>query len=165
MNLEDQKERLKQRLLAAPKRERNVTYAALLRSMRDEIAKVCEEKNLSYKDLQELLAADGLNVSIATLRRHLGEKRKGKGERPGAIQKAESMNLQPAPPQEFVRHSGPPTAPANGAKRSEQGATRPIPPMPSPIVRAPEASKPGSSEDPSIPRASSFPLRRDREQI
>ena len=164
MNLEEQKERLKQRLLAAPKRERNVTYAALLRSMRDEIAKVCEEKNLSYKDLQEVLAADGLNVSIATLRRHLGEKRKGKGEGRGAIQKTESMNLQTTPP-EFARPSGPPTAPATGAKRSEQGATRPIPPMPSPIVRAPEASKPGRSEDPSIPRASSFPVRRDREQI
>jgi hypothetical protein len=165
MNLEEQKERLKQRLLAAPKRERNVTYAALLRSMRDEIAKVCEEKNLSYKDLQELLAADRLTVSIATLRRHLGEKRKGKGERRGAIQKAESMNFQPAPP-EFARPSGPPpTAPATGGKRSEQGARRPIPPMPSPIVRAPEASKPGRSEDPSIPRASSFPVRRDRKQI
>lgn len=44
MNLDEQKDRLKQRLLAAPKRERTVTYAALLRSMRDEIVQVFKEK-------------------------------------------------------------------------------------------------------------------------
>ncbi|MGC1862490.1 MAG: hypothetical protein WA733_15585 [Methylocystis sp.] len=165
MNLEEQKEKLKQRLLAAPKRERSLTFAALLRSMRDEIAKVSEEKNLSYKDIQDMLAADGLNVSIATLRRHLGEKRKGRGEARGAIQKAAGVNLQPPTPK-IAPLSGPPqAAPANGGKRAEQGAIRPIPPMPSPIIRPPEASKPGRSEDPSVLRASSFPVRRDREQI
>ena len=60
MDFEAQKEKLKQRLIAAPKRERGLTFAALLRSMRDEIAKVAEEKNLSYKDIQQMLAADGL---------------------------------------------------------------------------------------------------------
>jgi hypothetical protein len=165
MNLEAQKEKLKQRLFAAPKRERSLSFAALLRSMRDEIAKACKEKNLSYKDIQEMLAADGMNVSIATLRRHLGEKRKGKGEEPGAIRKAGSVNPQSAPP-ELARPSGAPQiAPVNGGKRSEQGASRPIPPMPSPIIRAPDAAKAGRSEDPSVPRASSFPVRRDREQI
>jgi len=34
--------------------------------MRDEIAKVAEEKNLSYKDIQQMLAADGLAVSLST---------------------------------------------------------------------------------------------------
>src|SRR5512136_1933946 len=97
MNLEDQKQKLKQRLLAAPKRERSLTFAALLRSMRDEITRVCKEKNLSYKDIQEMLAADGLNVSIATLRRHLGEKRKGRGGVHSEIRKAGSLHLQAAP--------------------------------------------------------------------
>ena len=165
MNLDEQKDRLKQRLLAAPKRERTVTYAALLRSMRDEIVQVFKEKNLSYKDLQEMLAADGLSISIATLRRHLGEKRKGKGEDPGTIRNGRSANPQPKPP-EFARPSGPSKRPpANGGKRSEQGAARPIPPMPSPILRAPDAARGERLDDPSFPRASSFPVRRDREQI
>ncbi len=165
MDLEAQKEKLKQRLIAAPKRDRGLTFAELLRSMRDEIAKVCKEKNLSYKDIQEMLAADGLNVSIATLRRHLGEKRKGKGEELGAIRKAGSVDPQPTPP-ELARPLGAhQSAPVNGAKRSEQGAARPIPPMPSPIVRVPDAARAGRSDDPSVPRASSFPVRRDREQI
>jgi hypothetical protein len=165
MNLEDQKERLKQRLLAAPKRERSLTFAALLRSMRDEIAKVCEEKNLSYKDIQEMLAADGLNVSIATLRRHLGEKRKGKGGESSETPKAGSVNLQPAPTESVQPSGAAQAAPMNNGKRSEQGAARPIPPMPSPIVRAPDAMRAGKLDDPSVPRPSSFPIRRDREQI
>jgi hypothetical protein len=165
MDLEDQKEKLKQRLLAAPKRERSLTFAALLRSMRDDIAKVCKEKNLSYKDIQEMLAADGLTVSIATLRRHLGEKRKGKGGEHGAIQKAGSVNLQPAPSERAQPSGAAQAAPMNNGKRSQQGAARPIPPMPSPIIRAPDEIRAGRSDDPSLPRASSFPIRRDREQI
>jgi hypothetical protein len=165
MDLEDQKEKLKQRLLAAPRRERSLTFAALLRSMRDEIAKVCEEKNLSYKDIQEMLAADGLKVSIATLRRHLGEKRKGKGGERSERPKAGSVNLHSTPP-EMAKPSGAvQAAPMNNGKRSQQGAARPVPPMPSPIIRAPEAARAGRSDDPSVPRAPSFSIRRDREQI
>jgi hypothetical protein len=133
--------------------------------MRDEIAKVCKEKNLSYKDIQQMLAADGLNVSIATLRRHLGEKRKGRGGERGAIQKAGSVSLQAAPPESAQPSGAPHTARMNNGKRSEQGPARPIPPMPSPIIRAPDAARAGRSDDPSVPRASSFPVRRDREQI
>lgn len=165
MDLEDQKAKLKQRLLAAPKRERSLTFATLLRSMRDEIAKVSKEKNLSYKDIQEMLAADGLNVSIATLRRHLGEKRKGRGGERIETPKAAGVNLQPAPPESAQPSSAAQAAPMNNGKRSEQGAARPIPPMPSPIIRAPDAARAGRSDDPSVPRASSFPIRRDREQI
>jgi hypothetical protein len=78
MGFEDHQERLKRRLDAAPKRERAPRVASLLRAMRDEIAAVAEEKNLSYKDIQQMLAADGLAVSISTLSRHLGAKRKGR---------------------------------------------------------------------------------------
>ena len=80
MGFEDLQERLKRRLHAAPKRERAPRVASLLRAMRDEIAAVAEEKNLSYKDIQQMLAADGLAVSISTLSRHLGAKRKGREE-------------------------------------------------------------------------------------
>ncbi len=165
MDLEDHKAKLKQRLLAAPKRERGLTFAALLRSMRDEIAKVCKEKNLSYKDVQQMLAADGLNVSIATLRRHLGKKRKGKGGERSETPKAGGVNLQPAPTESAQPSGAAQAVPMNNSKRSEQGPARPIPPMPSPIIRAPDATRPGRSDDPSVPRASSFPIRRDREQI
>ena len=133
--------------------------------MRDEIAKVCKEKNLSYKDIQELLAADGLNVSIATLRRHLGEKRKGRGGERSETPKAGGVNLQPAPTKSVQPSGAAQAAPMNNGKRSEQGAARPIPPMPSPIVRAPDAMRAGKSDNPSVPRPSSFPIRRDREQI
>jgi hypothetical protein len=44
MGFEDQQERLKRRLDAAPKRERAPCVASLLRAMRDEIAAVAEEK-------------------------------------------------------------------------------------------------------------------------
>jgi hypothetical protein len=165
MDLEDQKAKLKQRLLAAPKRERSLTFATLLRSMRDEIAKVSKEKNLSYKDIQQMLAADGLNVSIATLRRHLGEKRKGRGGERSETPIAAGVNLQPAPPESAQPSGAAQAAPMNNGKRSEQGAARPIPPMPSPIIRAPDTASAGRPGDPSVPRASSFPIRRDREQI
>jgi hypothetical protein len=165
MDLEDQKEKLKQRLLAAPKRERSLTFAALLRSMRDDIAKVCKEKNLSYKDIQEMLAADGLTVSIATLRRHLGEKRKGREGERSETPKAGSVDPQTAPPDLGQPSGAAQNAPMNNGKRSQEGAARPIPPMPSPIIRAPDEIRAGRSDDPSLPRASSFPIRRDREQI
>jgi hypothetical protein len=142
-----------------------LTFAALLRSMRDEIAKVCKEKNLSYKDIQQMLAADGLNVSIATLRRHLGEKRKGRGGERNETPKGDGVNHQPAPPEVAQPSGAAQAAPMNNGTRSEQGAARPIPPMPSPIVRAPDAARAGRSDDRSVPRASSFPIRRDREQI
>ena len=165
MDLEDQKAKLKQRLLAAPTRERSLTFAALLRSMRDEIAKVCKEKNLSYKDIQQMLAADGLNVSIATLRRHLGEKRKGRGDGRSRTPIAGGVNLQPAPIESAQPSGATQAAPMNNGTRPEQGAARPIPPMPSPIIRAPDTARAGRPDDPSVPRASSFPIRRDREQI
>ena len=132
--------------------------------MRDEIAKVCEEKNLSYKDIQEMLAADGLNVSIATLRRHLGEKRKGKGEERGAIRKAESVNLQPTPPElRGLRGSSDRARERREKIGTGRSASDPSNAKPDrPGARRGEGRKIG---DPSVPRASSFPVRRDREQI
>src|SRR5271165_4967631 len=97
MDFEDHQERLKQRLQSAPKRERAPRVAPLLRSMRDEIAKVAEEKNLSYKDIQQMLAADGLAVSISTLSRHLGAKRKGRDKDRKAAPNATNASAEPAP--------------------------------------------------------------------
>ena len=162
MDFEDHQERLKQRLQSAPKRERAPRVAPLLRSMRDEIAKVAEEKNLSYKDIQQMLAADGLAVSISTLSRHLGAKRKGREKDRKA---AANASVEPSP-SEAGRLSMPPEmARANAAKRTVGGAARPVPPMPSPFPSTIDATKPKGAPDAAVPRASSFPIRRDRERI
>ena len=162
MDFEDHQERLKQRLQSAPKRERAPRVAPLLRSMRDEIAKVAEEKNLSYKDIQQMLAADGLAVSLSTLSRHLGAKRKGKEKDRKA---AANASVEPSP-SEAGRLSMPPEmARANAAKRTVGGAARAVPPMPSPFPSTIDATKPKGSPEPAVPRASSFPIRRDRERI
>ena len=162
MDFEDHQERLKQRLQSAPKRERAPRFAPLLRSMRDEIAKVAEEKNLSYKDIQQMLAADGLAVSLSTLSRHLGAKRKGREKDRKA---AANASGEPAT-SEAGRLSMPPEmARANAAKGTVVGAARPVPPMPSPFPSTIDATMPGGSPEPAAPRASSFPIRRDRERI
>jgi len=165
MGFEDQQERLKQRLDAAPKRERAPRIGSLLRAMRDEITAVAEEKNLSYKDIQQMLAADGLAVSISTLSRDLGAKRKGMEKDRTAATNATNATDKPSSPEAEQRSSPPEIAPANAGKRTAGGEGRPIPPMPSPFPSKIGATKPEGSLDASVPRASSFPIRRDRERI
>jgi hypothetical protein len=162
MGFEDHQERLKRRLDAAPKRERAPRVASLLRAMRDEIAAVAEEKNLSYKDIQQMLAADGLAVSISTLSRHLGAKRKGR-ERDRTA--ATNATDKPSSPEAEQRSRPPEIAPTNAGKRTAGGEGRPIPPMPSPFPSTIGATKPKGPPDATVPRASSFPIRRDRERI
>ena len=164
MGFEDHQERLKRRLQDAPKRERAPRVAPLLRAMRDEIAKVAEEKNLSYKDIQEMLAADGLAVSVSTLSRHLGAKRKGREDRKPAPNAANATAK--FSPREAERLSTPPQiALTNAEKRAAGGEARPVPPMPSPYPSTIDATKPKGPPDATVPRASSFPIRRDRERI
>ncbi|RTL80112.1 MAG: hypothetical protein EKK29_20090 [Hyphomicrobiales bacterium] len=165
MDFEDHQERLKQRLQSAPKRERTPRVAPLLRSMRDEIAKVAEEKNLSYKDIQQMLAADGLAVSISTLSRHLGAKRKGRETDRKAATNATNASVEPSPAGGERLSMPPEIALTNAAKRTVDGAARPVPPMPSPFPSTSDATKPKGSPDAAVPRASSFPIRRDRERI
>ncbi len=165
MGFEDQQERLKRRLHAAPKRERAPRVASLLRAMRDEIAMVAEEKNLSYKDIQQMLAADGLAVSISTLSRHLGAKRKGRERNRTAAPNATNATLEPSAPEAEQRSRPPEIAPTNAGKRTAGAEARPIPPMPSPFPSTIGATKPKGPPDATVPRASSFPIRRDRERI
>lgn len=166
MGFEDQRERLKRRLDAAPKRERAPRVGSLLRAMRDEIVAVAEEKNLSYKDIQQMLAADGLAVSISTLSRHLGAKRKGRerGNRT-AVTNATSATDKPSLREAEQRSRPPEIAPTNAGKRAAGGEGRPIPPMPSPFPSTTGPTKPQGPPDATVPRASSFPIRRDRERI
>jgi hypothetical protein len=165
MDFEDLQERLKQRLHSAPKRERALRVAPLLRSMRDEIAKVAEEKNLSYKDIQQMLAADGLAVSLSTLSRHLGGKRKGRERDQKGAPNAENASTEPSPVEAGRLSMPPEMAQANAAKRTGGGAARPVPPMPSPFPSTLDATNPKESPDPAVPRASSFPIRPDRDRI
>ena len=165
MGFEDHQERLKQRLQDAPKRERAPRVAPLLRAMRDEIARVAEEKNLSYKDIQEMLAADGLVVSVSTLSRHLGAKRKGREEDRNPATNGTNATAEPSSP-EAARLSTPPQiALTNAEKRKAGGEARPVPPMPSPFPSTIDATKPKGPPDATVPRASSFPIRRDRDRI
>jgi len=138
MDFEDYQARLKQRLQSAPKRERAPSVAPLLRSMRDEIAKVAEEKNLSFKDMQQMLAADGLAVSISTLSRHLGAKRKGREKDRKA---AANASVEPSPPEAGRLSMPSEMTRANAAKRTVGGAARPIPQMPSPFPSTIDATK------------------------
>ena len=165
MGFEDHQERLKRRLQDAPKRERAPRVASLLRAMRDEIAAVAEEKNLSYKDIQQMLAADGLAVSVSTLSRHLGTKRKGREEDRKPAKNATNATDKPSSPADEQRSRPPEIAPTNAGKRTAGGEGRPIPPMPSPFPSTIGATKPKGSPDATVPRASSFPIRRDRERI
>jgi hypothetical protein len=167
MDFEDHQERLKRRLDAAPKRERAPRVASLLRAMRDEIAAVAEEKNLSYKDIQQMLAADGLAVSISTLSRHLGAKRKGRERERDrtAAPKATNATDKPSSPEAEQPSRPPEIAPTNAGKRTAGGEGRPIPPMPSPFPSTIGATKPKGPPDATVPRASSFPIRQDRERI
>ena len=165
MDFEDLQERLKRRLHAAPKRERGPCVASLLRAMRDEIAKITEEKNLSYKDIQQMLAADGLTVSISTLSRHLGAKRKGREGDRAATLNATNASAEPAPSGGERLPMPPEIALTNAGKRTTDGEARPVPPMPSPFASTIGATKPKGPPDAAVPRASSFPIRRDREQI
>jgi hypothetical protein len=165
MDFEDCQERLKRRLHAAPKRERAPCVASLLRSMRDEIAKVAEEKNLSYKDIQQMLAADGLAVSISTLSRHLGAKRKGREQDRKAASNATSAGAEPTASASEQISMPTETAPTNNGKKPASGEARPIPPMPSPFTSTISTTKPKGPPDATVPRASSFPIRRDRERI
>src|SRR3974390_1927460 len=161
MGFEDHQARLKRLLDAAPKRERAPRVASLLRAMRDQIAAVAEEKNLSYKDIQQMLAADGLAVSISTLSRHLGVKRKGRGR----DRTATNATDKPSLPEAEQRSRPPEIAPTKAEKRTAGGEGRPIPPMPSPFPSTIGATKPKGPPDATAPRASSFPIRRDRERI
>jgi hypothetical protein len=165
MGFEDHQERLKRRLDAAPKRERAPRVGSLLRAMRDEITAVAEEKNLSYKDIQQMLADDGLAVSISTLSRHLGAKRKGRERDRTAATNMTKATDEPSSPGAEQRSRPPEIAPTNAGTRTAGGEGRPIPPMPSPFPSTIGEAKPKGPPDATVPRASSFPIRRDRERI
>lgn len=107
-----------------------------------------------------MLAADGLAVSISTLSRHLGAKRKGR-ER----QKATKASERPAPSAAEMPVQTK-AMPAKAEGKNVNGDARPVPPMPSPFTSMAEATRqPKGPAEGTVPRASSFPIRRDRERI
>ena len=77
-----------------------------------------------------MLAADGLTVSISTLSRHLGAKRKGR-ERDRNV--GDEFDREPSSLCAEQRSRPPEIAPTNAGKRTADGEARPIPPMPSPF--------------------------------
>ena len=150
-------------LEAAPVKEASESVRAAILQMRPDLMTALIEKNWSFAELRDWLAAQGIEVSLVALQRYLVGVR--------AAKKAAGQDARAAPAK---KAASAPTPPALPPLMSGQGETqdtsvqpippppRPVPPMPKPQVSGQQGTK---APDPSVPRASSFPVRRDREII
>jgi hypothetical protein len=151
-------------LKAAPAKEAAGSVRAAILQMRSELMAALIEKNWSFAELRDWLAAQGIEVSLAALQRYLVGVRAAKKAAAGrdvmatSAPKAASAQTPPALP-----------APTSGKGRAHDAPPRPVPPMPRPLPPMPKPQLSGGqgaqAPDPSVPRASSFPVRRDRENI
>jgi len=151
-------------LEAAPVKEAAESVRAAILQMRPELMAALIEKNWSFAELRDWLAAQGIEVSLVALQRYLVGVRAAK-------KAAAGQDARAAPAK---KAASVPTPPALPTMMSGQGETRdtsvgpipptprPVPPMPKPQVSGQQGTK---ALDPSVPRASSFPVRRDRENI
>jgi len=137
-------------LEAAPAKEAAESVRAAILQMRPELMAALIEKNWSFAELRDWLAAQGIEVSLVALQRYLVGVR--------AAKKAASAPTPPALPTLM-----------SGQGEMQDTSVRPIPPPPRPVPPMPKPQVSGQQGtkalDPSVPRASSFPVRRDRENI
>jgi len=140
MDPKDKAERLRESLKAAPRRERKDTAAEILRPLRADIVRARKEKNLRWKDVLALLATEGVEVSLTTLKRHAqgGRKEKRGGSSPTEQSRPAAKPAAASPAQKAPAASLPARPPVK----------TPDPPKPTP------ASKPWS-----------FPVRPDSDEI
>jgi hypothetical protein len=150
-------------LLAAPAKEDAGSVRAAVLQMRGELMAALIEKNWSFAELRDWLATQGIEVSLAALQRYLVGVRAAR-----KVILAQSADRAPKPesgvretPAVPTSTAGQGSAQANPA-RAIPPMPRPVPPMPGPSVSAGPIAK---TPDPSFPRASSFPVRRDRENL
>jgi len=151
-------------LEAAPAKEPAGSVRAAILQMRSELMAALIEKNWSFVELREWLATQGIDVSLAALQRYLVGVRAAKKAAAGLDAKTEPAKMPPgasAPPVLPMPMSGPSEMP-DASLRPAPPAPRQIPPMPKPQMSGGQGTK---APEPSIPRASSFPVRRDRENI
>jgi hypothetical protein len=148
-------------LLAAPAKEDVGSVRAAILQMRGELMAALIEKNWSFIELRDWLATQGIEVSLAALQRYLvgvrAARKSGLAHTADRASKPNSSGADAAPTTP-TRTAGQGSAQANPV-RVIPSMPRPVPPMPSVSGQAAKA------RDPSVPRASSFPVRRDRENI
>ena len=145
------------KLQAAPAKEDVGSVRAAILQMRSELMAALIEKNWSFSELRDWLAAQGIEVSLAALQRYLVGVRAAK-KAAAKVAGAPSNREAPAQPAEAARISEPAGTP-EAAARAIPPMPKPVPPMPRPQSTALRAT------DPSVPRATSFPVRRDRDII
>jgi hypothetical protein len=145
-------------LEAAPVKEAAESVRAAILQMRPELMAALIEKNWSFAELRDWLAAQGIEVSLVALQRYLVGVRAAK-------KAAAGQDARAAPAKKAA--SAPTLMSGQGETQDTSVGPippppRPVPPMPKPQVSGQQGTK---ALDPSVPRASSFPVRRDRENI
>jgi hypothetical protein len=139
------------KLIEAPKADAKSVRAAILQ-MREQLIAAMIEKNWDTRQLREWLAAQGVDVPLESLGRYL------RGIR--AARKT-AQHVQPTGRRQTARVDSPTTSSPNGG-RGAATSGRVIPPMPIPSWKKPS---PGDGAKEIAPRATSFPVRPDTEDI
>jgi len=147
-------------LQKAPAKEDVGSVRAAIFQMRGELMAALIEKDWTYADLRDWLATQGIEVSLSALQRYLvgvrAARKAAKGEGAGQVLRVSTAGDRAAP-----ARTPPPADPG-----SDMGdPPRVVPPMPRPIVMPRALEHAERSEREQAPRASSFPIRRDRQEI
>lgn len=151
-------------LKTAPAKEDAGSVRAAILQMRGELMAALIEKKWSFTELRDWLATQGIEVSLAALQRYLVGVRAAK--KAACEQNAEeasqpmaaSARATPAMPAPITGQGSAQASPA----RVSLPMPKPVPPMPKPQLSGGQGA---SVQDPTVHRASSFPVRRDRENI
>ena len=148
----------------APAKEDVGSVRAAVLQMRGELMAALVEKNWSFAELRDWLASQGIEVSLAALQRYLvgirAAKKAARGQNADLPPEAKATGLSAAPAM---------ATPGVGQGAVKANPPRVIPPMPGSVrvmSRPSEAGgQPVRAPNPTAPRASSFPVRPDREKI
>lgn len=148
----------------APAKEDVGSVRAAVLQMRGELMAALVEKNWSFAELRDWLASQGIEVSLAALQRYLvgirAAKKAARGQSVDLAPKAKAAGLSAAPAM---------ATPGAGQGAAKANPPRVIPPMPGSVRAMSRPSEPNGqpvrAPNPTAPRASSFPVRPDREKI
>ena len=149
-------------LQTAPAKEDVGSVRAAILQMRGELMAALVEKNWSFAELRDWLASQGIEVSLGALQRYLVGIRAAK-------KAALAQNIDPASKPRANGAGATPTMSTAGQGMTTANQPRVIPPMPGPVrsISRPQPSNGPTArgQDSAVPRASSFPVRPDREKI
>lgn len=171
------------------KKERPLSLAAFVKAIAPDLLKAKRDKNLTVEDLRRVLSEQGVEITLGTLRKYLQPGRLGDGvartrakkearatvvaatatpKRGGVSDSGEGSAPKPA----FPMPKPPPLKRPGGSNAErEEGQWKPKPAFPAPkppSLRSAGAEGAGEAKgetEAQVPRASSFPVRRDRERI